>query len=187
MKKRFDVQYPKQTVTVRDSLTLAQVVFSRRPERVIVVCEETSEVIEELDGRLRRVWSVEEPQVLTVTAVAGGVRLATADTTVDLDACEAALLCLRLAAGQSFGAAGVNVSCGETQVTVTLRGVDTVFLTPGQTRAAQRALHAVVGETREGQAAWRAARGPEGSWERKVPSPFARREPVNRGYLFDVR
>lgn len=185
MQKQFEVQYSGgRSITVHDSLALAGAVFRQAPERVLVYCGSTGEVLEELDGRLRCVWSAQHRPALEVAdSLLGGVALLSPSADAQLSWAEGVTLLMLLSVPSSgrreqMAQGALEVVTGEHSVTVTLQGGrDTIFLSAPEVRALTRSLRAVMQSSPTGLALLRAAQAPTGSWEYKLPSPFARRTP----------
>ncbi|MBZ9752206.1 hypothetical protein GO986_12265 [Deinococcus sp. HMF7620] len=188
MRKQFEVQYATgRSITVHDPLALAGAVFRQAPERVLVYCGSTGEVLEELDGRLRCVWSAQQAPALEVVAsLLNGVALLSPSADVQLTWAEGVTLLMLLSVPDSgrrdrLAQGTLEVATSDQCVTLTLHGGrDTLFLSAPEVRAITRALRTVLQDSATGAALLQSAQTPLGSWEYKLPSPFARRSaPAN--------
>ncbi|MEF2278326.1 hypothetical protein V3W47_08430 [Deinococcus sp. YIM 134068] len=180
--ERYEVHFGGgRSVVVQDALALAGVVFRERPQRVTVWDRETGEVLEELDGRLRPIWSAAAtPLVEVEECLLGGLLLTTAAAHVNLTWAETVTLLLVVAARanpgwQSLANGELKVCASAEVVSLSLNGAqDTVFLNAASGRALERRLRQLVEGNAEAVRLLLAAQTPQGSWTHKLASPFSR-------------
>ncbi|GAA5534774.1 hypothetical protein [Deinococcus aluminii] len=185
--KQFEVHFQGgRSVTVNDKLALAGVVFREMPQRVTVWDRETGEVLEELDGRLRPIWSAGAPPLVEVEeSLLGGLLLTTGTAHVNLTWAEAVTLLMVVVARADQGWQGLangelKVRASAEVVALSMSGVqDTVFLDAPSGRALARQLRPLVEGNAEAAQLLLAAQTPQGSWTHKLASPFSRPQPQN--------
>ena len=185
--KQYEVHFEGgRSVVVNDPLALAGVVFREMPQRVTVWDRETGEALEELDGRLRPIWSAAAtPLVEVEESLLGGLLLTTEAAHVNLTWAETVTLLLVVVARadqgwQSLANGELKVHASAEVVSLSLNGVqDTVFLDAPPARALGRQLRHLVEGNAEAARLLLAAQAPLGSWTHKLASPFARPQPRN--------
>ncbi|MBB5234207.1 hypothetical protein [Deinococcus budaensis] len=185
--KQYEVHFRNgRSVVVNDALALAGVVFREMPQRVTVWDRETGEALEELDGRLRPVWSAgATPLVEVEENLLGGLLLTTGAAHVTLTWAETVTLLMVVVARANPGWRGLangelKVCASAEVVSLSLNGAqDTVFLDAPSGRALERRLRHLVDGNAEAARLLLAAQTPQGSWTHKLASPFSRPQPRN--------